>query len=119
MVAPRWVGSTPAPPVKYSPTTLQTVLVTGAAGTIGRCLRKGLHGRYELRLLDIAPQEPARAGETIISADLRDREATVRALEGCDAVVHLAAIPTEAPFDDLIDANVAPTYAVFDGARRT
>jgi uronate dehydrogenase len=96
----------------------RTVLVTGAAGAIGRCLRDGLHGRYELRLLDVAAQAPARAGEKIVTVDLRDREATARALAGCDAVVHLAAIATEAPFDELLDANIAVTYSVFEGARR-
>jgi uronate dehydrogenase len=36
------------------------VLITGAAGHIGRALRKGLRGRYALlRLADIAAQAPA------------------------------------------------------------
>ncbi len=39
------------------------VLITGAAGNIGKCLRDQLRGRYALlRLADIAEQEPpARA----------------------------------------------------------
>ena len=35
------------------------ILITGAAGKIGRVLRKGLAGRYELmRLTDIARMDP-------------------------------------------------------------
>ena len=99
-----------------SPT--RTVLITGAAGRIGRFLREGLHGRYELRLLDVVPQEPARRGEQLVQVDLLDRDRADAALSGCDAVVHLAAIPREAPFDDIVRANVETTYSVFEGARR-
>jgi uronate dehydrogenase len=52
------------------------VLITGSAGTIGRDLRSGLRGRHELlRLLDVAEQEPAGAGEEIVSADVADAAA--------------------------------------------
>lgn len=43
---------------------MKRVLITGAAGHIGRVLRKGLQGHYELiRLADVAPKRllvPAR-----------------------------------------------------------
>ncbi len=94
------------------------VLITGAAGTIGRALRAGLRGDYRLRLLDVGPQEDAAAGEDVVTVDLNDRRGTEAVLEGVDAVVHLAAIPTEAPFDDILGANFATTYSVYEGARR-
>jgi uronate dehydrogenase len=98
---------------------MERVLLTGAAGNIGRALRAGLRGRYALlRLADVAPQEPAGPGEEVVSFDLNDRAATQAAMEGIEGVVHLGAIPHEAPFDDVLEGNIATTYSVFEGARR-
>ncbi|MEA2310272.1 MAG: uronate dehydrogenase [Solirubrobacteraceae bacterium] len=97
-----------------------TVLITGSAGTVGRDLRAGLRGRHGLlRLLDRAPQEPALdAAEEIVTADIGDEDALVAAMEGVDAVVHLAGIPVDAPFDAIATANLIGTQRVFDAARR-
>jgi uronate dehydrogenase len=97
----------------------ERVLITGAAGNIGVALRAGLRGRYALlRLLDVAPQEPAQRGEEVVTLDLNDRRGTEAAMESIDAVVHLAAIPHEAAFDDIVEGNVKTTYSVFEAARR-
>ena len=49
------------------------VLVTGAAGNIGRALRAHLKGRYALlRLTDVGPQEPPGPGEEVATVDIRD-----------------------------------------------
>ena len=53
------------------------VLITGAAGLIGRALRDGLYGAYDLRLADIAPQASAREREEVVSADIRELDALV------------------------------------------
>jgi uronate dehydrogenase len=97
----------------------QRVLITGAAGNIGRTLRDGLTGHYPLlRLLDVSPQKPAEAGEEIVTLDLNDRRAAETAMHGVDAVVHLAAIPHEADFDDILAGNITTTYSVYEAARR-
>src|SRR5205809_866301 len=45
---------------------MNRILITGAAGIIGRTLRDGLRGRYPvLRLSDIAPLAPPGPGEDI------------------------------------------------------
>jgi uronate dehydrogenase len=98
---------------------MQNVLITGAGGNIGRTLREGLRGRYPLlRLVDVAPQEAAESGEEVLTLDLNDRPATERAMDAIGAVVHLAAIPTEAPFDAILSGNVTTTYSVYEAARR-
>lgn len=97
----------------------QRVLITGAAGNIGRTLRTGLKGHYPaLRLLDVAPQEAAKPGEEVITLDLNDRFATEAAMEDVEMVIHLAAIPHEAGFDDILAGNITTTYSVFEAARR-
>jgi uronate dehydrogenase len=98
---------------------MECVLITGAAGNIGRALRAGLRGRYPtLRLIDIASQEAADAGEEVITLDLNDRLATEAAMQGVDAVIHLAAIEHEAGFDEILAGNITTTYSVFEAARR-
>jgi len=94
------------------------VLITGAAGTIGRALRQGLQDRVDaLRLLDNAPLGTPRPGEELITADIRDLGAVTAAMDGVDATVHLAGIPHEDGFDRILETNVAGTYNVYEAAR--
>jgi uronate dehydrogenase len=95
------------------------VLITGAAGMIGRVLRQGLHGRVgALRLLDVAPLGTPRPGEELVTADIRDREAVTAAMDGVDAAVHLAGIPHEDSFDRTLETNVVGTYNLYEAARQ-
>ncbi|WP_181781687.1 NAD-dependent epimerase/dehydratase family protein [Pseudonocardia pini] len=90
---------------------MERVLITGAAGRIGRMLRERLSG-YELRLLDV---EPVPGG---IAASVTDLEAMVEACAGVDAVVHLGGISGEASWERIRDTNIEGTYCVFEAARR-
>jgi uronate dehydrogenase len=95
------------------------VLITGAAGNIGLCLRTHLRGRYALlRLADIAPQEPAQAGEEICTMDVRDIESLERCMEGIDCVIHLAGIPGADVWEKILPMNIEGCYNVFEAARR-
>ncbi|CAL9570590.1 NAD-dependent epimerase/dehydratase family protein [Streptomyces sp. enrichment culture] len=93
----------------------RTVLLTGAAGGMGTLMRDLLpaHG-YRLRLLDLRPVE----GEPeAIVADLADRDAVREAVRGVDAIVHLAGISLEAPFEKILRANIEGTYHLYEAAR--
>jgi nucleoside-diphosphate-sugar epimerase len=71
---------------------METVLITGACGNIGRKLRPHLAGQYRLRLTD----RDARGDEGIEVVDLSQSvEALVKLFEGVAAVVHLAADPND------------------------
>jgi uronate dehydrogenase len=99
--------------------TWQRVLITGAAGHIGRTLRAGLAGRYpKLVLLDREPIEDLKPGEEGVVADLRERDALARAVEGCDALVHLAGAPDPRDFEEMFRANVRGLYDMFEAARK-
>jgi uronate dehydrogenase len=96
---------------------MRTLLVTGAAGTVGSRLRPALAGLAdELRLVDRRPLEPG-PGETFLNGDLTQPDFARRALSGCDACVHLAGIPLEAPFADIVQANIVGTWTVLEAAR--
>ncbi|WP_329216109.1 NAD(P)-dependent oxidoreductase [Streptomyces sp. NBC_01485] len=93
----------------------RTVLLTGAAGGLGTLMRELLptYG-YELRLLDLRPIE----GEPeAIVADLADKAAVREAVRGVDAVLHLAGISLEAPFEKILEANIEGTYHLYEAAR--
>ncbi|MQA86369.1 MAG: NAD-dependent epimerase/dehydratase family protein [Streptosporangiales bacterium] len=98
----------------------QRVLVTGAAGGIGRVLRPRLarEGRL-LRLLDVAGLEPTAAGENVevVVASVTDLHAMRAACAGVDAVIHLAAIPGEAAWEDILATNIDGTRCVIEAAR--
>ena len=98
---------------------MNRILITGAAGKIGSTLREGLRGRYAvLRLSDIAPLDPAHAGEEIVRADLSDLAEVEAAMRGVDCVVHLGAIAGEDTWDKILPNNVVGTWNVFEAARR-
>ncbi|HLH59482.1 MAG TPA: NAD(P)-dependent oxidoreductase [Streptosporangiaceae bacterium] len=95
----------------------RTVLVTGSAGRVGGFLRAALPAAgWRLRLLDRVPTPGA---DDAIVADIGDRNALDRAMDGVCAVVHLAAAAgTDASFDDVKTANIAGTYEVMTAACR-
>nr|WP_269810158.1 NAD(P)-dependent oxidoreductase [Kineosporia rhizophila] len=91
------------------------VLITGAAGTIGRMVRPRLAAMgWELHSLDRDPD----GDPDISSIDVLDADALDAATVGCGAVIHLAGIPHEAPLAQILEANVQGTQAVLDAALR-
>jgi uronate dehydrogenase len=99
--------------------TMNRILITGAAGRIGRTLREGFARRYSLlRLLDIAPLGAAAAGEEVVRADIGDLAAMEAALDGIECVVHLAGVPEEDAWEKILPTNIIGTYNVFEAARR-
>jgi uronate dehydrogenase len=86
------------------------IALTGAAGVIGSILARDMD--RDLRLLDIRPAPGCQV------LDIRDLAAVEAAFTGVDAVIHLSAIPTEAPFEDILDHNLRGTYHVLEAARR-
>jgi uronate dehydrogenase len=94
------------------------VLVTGAAGRIGGYLRTRLaRPDRVLRLLDIAPMV-AGPGEEVVQAPVDDLGALSEASLDVDAVVHLAGIASEAPWDRIRETNIDGTYHAIEAARR-
>jgi nucleoside-diphosphate-sugar epimerase len=71
------------------------VLITGGAGRLGRYVAEELDGQHELVLFDAVDNGTSR--HPVQLGDIVSEEDVTSALEGCDAVVHLAGIPILTP----------------------
>jgi nucleoside-diphosphate-sugar epimerase len=94
-------------------------MITGGAGFLGINLARYLHSRgFAVTSLDIAAFDYAdmRDKVTVVTGDIRDREAVDRAMDGVDYVVHTAAaLPLYKP-QDIYTTDVEGTRNVLDAA---
>jgi uronate dehydrogenase len=112
---PEAVASRPVDPAPL----FDRLLLTGAAGGLGRELRARLKKLARcLRLSDIAALAPAADGEEVVVAALQDAAAVDAVVEGVQAIVHLGGISTEGPFAPILDANIVGVWNLYEAARR-
>lgn len=105
------------------------ILITGGAGFIGSHTADALLAEgHTVRVLD-SLEEPVHQGGRVpayldsriefIRGDVRDEAALLQALDGCDAVYHLAAFQDYLPlFSRFFDVNVTSTARVYELAVR-
>lgn len=72
------------------------ILVTGGSGFIGRYFHElltgvGPYGGHQTVILDLVKPAWNHSPSAFLQGDVRDPEAVRRAMQGCDAVLHLAA----------------------------
>ena len=93
----------------------EKVLVTGAAGLLGRYAVGELTGRYAVSGLDLQAAEP---GMPFMRANICDGEAVALACKGQDAIVHIAAVPNPwaGSADQIMTVNVGGTWNVLRAA---
>jgi nucleoside-diphosphate-sugar epimerase len=100
-------------------TERRRVLITGAGGRIGSSLAEHLRDRYDLRLhyhRSMPDQPPV---SDIVRADISQYDQIAPAMEGIDAVVHMAGEPsTRGTWEEVHQRNVVGTYNVFESARQ-
>lgn len=91
------------------------LLITGAAGTIGKVLYEGLkaEGQYEITAADVKRDEEAG----IIELDIHDAARLAELTHGVDTVLHFAWIKDEGDFlGKVLSGNVSGAYKLYEAA---
>lgn len=97
---------------------LKRLLITGAAGGLGKLTRSRLGDMAEtVRLSDIAEMAPAAKNEEVVRCDLGDAAAVEGLVAGCDGIVHLGGISVEDRFRPILNANILGLYNLYEAAR--
>ena len=95
------------------------LLITGAAGNLGRELRRGLMPlATTLRITDRVDMQAFGDHEEVMPCELGDFDAVSRVVEGCDAIVHFGAAPVERPWEEVLESSIKGGYNVYEAARR-
>jgi hypothetical protein len=84
-----------------APPPIRRVLVTGGATPAGRAFLAAASGRWE-----------------IVEAPSTDQAALERAMQGCDAVVHLAGAPEDAGFEAFLADDIPSVWHALEAARQ-
>lgn len=91
------------------------IALTGGSGGIGRAITaQALHQGHSVVSIDrVAPAAgPEQTGLCFVQGDIADYDRLVRAFEGCDALIHMAAIPSPGRHPDHVvhNNNVVGSY---------
>ncbi|PTX99728.1 epimerase [Verrucomicrobia bacterium LW23] len=97
------------------------VLVTGAAGNIGRYFARHAGHKYDMRLmvreLDADAEQLREFGEVVV-ANLGDLDSMRKVCEGVDTVLHMAGVPDpSATWGELLQGNIVGTYHLMVAAK--
>lgn len=96
---------------------LKKLLLTGAAGGVGKNIRPLLKSIAEdVVLSDIADLEDT-GGYRFVRCDLADRAGVDKLMEGVDGVIHLGGVSVERPFDMIVQGNIIGLHNLYEAAR--
>lgn len=95
----------------------EPVLLTGAGGHVGRTVLEGLREDYDWKLM--YHSQPAEEPDfPYFTGEVEDPEDVRPAMEGVEAVIHLAGDPRpEAPWRSVLANNIDGTHTVYEVAR--
>lgn len=100
------------------PNKINRLLLTGAAGGLGKVLRPRLGDMAQrVRVSDVAELSRSEPHEELVRCDLGDYDAMLALLDGVDAVVHLGGMSTDGPFEPILNANIRGVYNLYEGCR--
>lgn len=95
------------------------ILMTGAAGGLGRQLREHIKQWADIvRLSDLADMGPAGEGEEVVQCNLADRDAVLKLVEGVDVILHFGGVSVEAPFDAINQGNIVGMANLYEAVHK-
>lgn len=95
------------------------IICTGGAGRLGQHVSRRLAPKHDLSILDLSAPADADLGHVqFVQGDICDYGQLRQTFSGCDAVVHLAAIPNPrtASADVTFNTNVQGAWSVLQAA---
>jgi nucleoside-diphosphate-sugar epimerase len=98
---------------------MKSVFITGATGFVGsHTAREFVGGDWKVKALVRRPERPGLLphGVEVVAGELREPMSYLRALEGCDAVVHIAGATKARSLSEYRDANALGTAALAKAA---
>ena len=97
---------------------MNKIVLTGAAGRLGSYLREPLSKLADVLVSTDIVEDIGELyeGEEYQRADLSKLDAMLTVTAGADMIVHFGAIGDEAPFDDILNANIIGAYNVWEAA---
>lgn len=98
---------------------MRRVVVTGGSGLVGRHIVRSLMESFDVVVLDLKSFPDRSISHRKV--DVLNLDALVRAVEGCDAVIHLAGIPhpLNDPPDRVFHVNTVGTLNVLEACSTT
>lgn len=98
---------------------LERVLITGANGTIGFLLAKGLARKFDILKLDIVGEENNETAFAVDISNIEALDAAFNKMGHVDSIIHLAANANEkASWEDVLKNNIIGTKNIYDCAQR-
>ena len=95
------------------------ILITGAAGNLGREMRRGLaHLATTVRITDRGDMSPVADNEEAMPCELGDFDGVMDVVKDCDAIIHFGAAPVERPWEEILESSIKGGYNVYEAARR-
>ncbi len=101
------------------PKRFNRILLTGAAGNLGKVLRESLSVHCEhLRISDKDEMTEVRPNEEAIRCDLADADAAMELTGDVDMVVHMGGQSLEGSWESVLNSNIIGFYNTFEGCRK-
>jgi NAD+ dependent glucose-6-phosphate dehydrogenase len=95
---------------------VERVLLTGAGGSVGEAVLSGLEDEYDWKLMFHNPPLEEPDHEYVIG-DVDDREDVEAAVQGVEAIIHLAGDPRpDAPWSSVLANNIDGTQRLYASA---
>ncbi|MBI1244368.1 MAG: NAD-dependent epimerase/dehydratase family protein [Alphaproteobacteria bacterium] len=97
---------------------MKRVLLTGAAGDVGRRITPMLKAAYGDVVLSDLKEPSDTHGLSFVKADLADFAQVAAAVRGVEGIVHLGGYSVEGPWESILSANIVGCYNLFEAARQ-
>lgn len=98
---------------------LKKLLLTGAAGGVGRAITPLLKDIAEDVVLSDIAELSDTLGYRFVGCDLADRAGVDRLVDGVDGIIHLGGVSIERPFDLILQGNIIGQHNLYEAARHS